>query len=476
MTVAAAGLRLPSAWLAAAAALCCLLVGVAAGVNPQYGVLAAVGLVLAGVVIADVTIGYVLFTIASFLDVLSASGSFSGTKVIGMIVAGSWLAQMATRKHVRLRSFIADNRALTISMVGLLTWAAISFAWAQYPGTALGGAGRYALEMVLLPMGYAAMRERRHLVWVVGAFAFGALFSALYGFAHPTAATSGFSGRLTGTIGDPNAEATVMAAALPLVLGLIAAARGSARARLIGGVCMLLLFVGLVTTVSREGILALGAVLVAAVVFGGRWRGRASALLLVAGVLTVGYFFVLAPLSARQRITSSSSSGRTSIWTVAGRVVAAHPIFGVGTDNFILVERQYVGQPGLVNALYLIREPKVAHNTYLEALVDLGIPGAAATILVLAIPLVAAIRAAWMFERFGQTDMELLARTVVLALVAVYAASFFVSNQYLKSLWILLALGPVLHRLARDATPRVVLRPVDRVAPDGRSLASGAPG
>jgi hypothetical protein len=45
-------------------------------------------------------------------------------------------------------------------------------------------------------------------------------------------------------------------------------------------------------------------------------------------------------------------------------------------------------------------------------------------------------------------------------MVALFTADFFVSNQYAKFQWIVLALGPVLLRLARDAVPRIVLRPV----------------
>jgi O-antigen ligase len=460
VTGAAERLGLPEAWLVAAVGAACLAVGALAGVNPEYGLLAAVGLVFCGVVLIDVTIGFVLFTAVSFLDELSATGSFSGTKVIGMVVAGSWLARIATQRRGKRRSFVGDNRALSVAIGGLLMWSAISVAWAEYPSTALGGAGRYGLEMLLLPMGFAAMRERRHLIWVMGAFVFGAAFSAVYGFVDPAAIGSAASGRLTGSLGDANAEATVLAAALPMLVGLIAIGWRSARVRLLGLLGIVLLFAGLVNTVSREGLIALGAVLIASVVFGGRWRAQAAAVFVVGVAATAGYFFVLAPLAARQRVTSGDTSGRSSIWTVAFRVVADHPLLGVGTDNFILVERQYINKPGLINANFIIDEPKVAHNTYLESLVDLGIPGLVLTVAIFAFCLAGAVRAAWIYSRVHDPPMELLARSVVLAMVALFTADFFVSNQYAKFQWIVLALGPVLLRLARGAVPRIVLRPV----------------
>ena len=195
--------------------------------------------------------------------------------------------------------------------------------------------------------------------------------------------------------------------------------RESARTKLVAVVVGIILFAGLVSTLSREGLVALAAVMVGAVLFGGRWRGRAVVFLAIGVCATVGYFFVLAPLAARQRVTMADTSGRSSIWTVAWRVVEAHPVLGVGNDNFILVEDRYVNRPGAVQAIYIIGHPKVVHNAYLEALVDLGIPGLLTLLAVLAGSIGAGVRAAWMFERSGDREMELISRCVVLAIIAV---------------------------------------------------------
>ncbi len=422
-------------------------IGALAGVSPKYGIIGALGLMFAVVTFMDLTLGFVLLTLASFLDLASSSGSFTGTKVIGLVVFASWAARSAThRERDPSVSFVRNNPWLVVALVSMVGWAALSFAWARSPSTAFGGAGRFALGMILLPIGYAAMRERRHVMWVLSAFVAGAALSALYGFAVP-----GTSTRLTGSIGDPNFEATAFVAAIALLIGLMVATRQAARMKLIGVGVLGVLFLGLVTTVSREGLLALAAVMVGAVVFGGRWRRRAVTLLTLGAVVTVGYFFVFAPLAARQRVTMTDTSGRTSIWTVAWRVVRAHPVLGVGTDNFILVEGQYVGQPGIVLATYTINNPRVAHNAYLEALADLGVPGLITFVAVLGAALGTGVRAVRLFERSGDTQMELIARAVVLALVAVLVTEAFVSAQYAKYLWLLIALCPVLLGLARRA-------------------------
>ena len=439
-------------WLLACLGVC-VGIGVLAGINPEYGLVGALGVMLAVITIMDLTLGFVLFTIASFLDLTSSTGSFSGIKVVGLVLFVSWLGRIGTRRSTEIRSFAAENPMLAASLVAMLGWAALSFAWAFSPSTALGGAGRYALDMMLLPIGYAAMRERRHVVWVLTAYVAGAVLSAVYGFAAPSAA--GFTGRLTGSIGDPNAEATVFAASIPLLIGLVGVSRQSARTKLIAVVVGIILFAGLVSTLSREGLVALAAVMVGAVLFGGRWRRRAAVLLVIGVGATVGYFFVLAPLAARQRVTMADTSGRSSIWTVAWRVVEAHPVLGVGNDNFILVESRYLNRPGAVLATYIIGTPKVVHNAYLEALVDLGVPGVLTLLAVLLGSVGAGIRAAWMFERLGDRQMELLSRSVVLAIIAVLTAAVFVSSEYGKYLWLLLAVCPPLLALARRTTSRV---------------------
>ncbi len=430
-------------------ALLCVAIGVLTGNSPTLGLLASIGLVFALVVIRSLTLGFLLFTVLSFLDLLSSSGSFSGSKVIGLLLLGSWLARVTTRRHGELRSFVARNGWLTVALIAMLGWSALSFAWASSPGTALTGASRYALDMMLLPIAFAAITRREHVTAVVAAFVVGAAFSALFGIVGAAAA---IQGRLTGGSGDPNAEAAVLAAAIPLLLGLAGARRRSARTKLaaLGGLAIL--FLGLVNTVSRGGLVSLGAVMVAGVIFGGAWRRRAAVLLAVGVTATVAYFFVVAPLAARERVTMSDTSGRSSIWSVAERVISAHPLLGVGTDNFILVEGQYINRPGEINAHYIIVVPKVAHDIYLEALVDLGIPGLLTLVAVLALAIAAGVRAAWLFERLGDRELELTSRTVVLGLVAILTSDAFISDQYSKALWILLALCPVLLAIARRAT------------------------
>jgi O-antigen ligase len=437
-----------SPWVTVSLALCCLMVGVLSGIDPKYGIEAALGLMFVVVAMRDVTLGFVLFTIASFLDVASSSGSFSGTKVIGLVLFVSWMARVATRRGSDLGAFMSDNAGLTWSLIAMLVWAGLSFTWAYSPGTALSGAVRYALVMMLIPIAFGAIRTREQAIWVLTAFAAGSVLSGLYGFLHSAPASLG-AGRLTGGVGDANYEAACMAAAIPIVVSLLGVFRNSARMKLAGLIALGMLFVFLVETLSREGLVALGVVMIFAVVFGGRWRRQATQLLVVGAAVTVGYFVFLAPASSLARVTDTGTSGRSTLWTVALRVIKAHPLTGVGNDNFVLVSHNYINQPGAIQALYVVNTPKVTHNTLLEAAADLGIPGLLTLLAVLGFCLGAAVRAAWIFERTGDRDMELMSRALVLALIAVLTTDMFIAGGYAKFLWILLAMCPVMLRLAR---------------------------
>jgi hypothetical protein len=51
--------------------------------------------------------------------------------------------------------------------------------------------------------------------------------------------------------------------------------------------------------------------------------------------------------------------------------------------------------------------------------------------------------------RAGDRELDIIARATVVALTALFAAYFFVSRDYGKQLWLLLALCPVMLEIAR---------------------------
>ena len=425
-----------------------LCVGVAAGIQPRLGVAAALGVTFAAVVIADVTVGLFLFTILSFLEVVNAgSGAVSFIKVAGLILFLSWFAAQATRSRRETRSLLASSPGIGFAVVGFVSWSALSVAWADSSGTAIGSTSRFVLDALLFPIVFGAIRRREHFQWIVAAFVIGAVMSAVIGLLQSGGA------RLAGGIGDPDGEAALLAAALMLDVGLIATLPRDSAAKTLAVIGALIMGLGLLDTGSRGGFVALAAVLVAAVVLGGRWRGRAAGLVVIVAIVTPVYLFVLAPSAAVQHLSSSSSSGRTDLWKVGLKMFEANPIAGVGSGNFTVASIHYVQQAGdITRADLIVDVPHAAHNTYLEIIDELGIPGFLMFMTIVIGSISAALRAARIYERRGDKRFELMSRGVALAVIALLTADFFITNEYEHLLWLLLALPPALLAVARSET------------------------
>lgn len=432
-------------------ALGCAGVGVLAGVNPTYGVVAALGIAFVAIVIGDITVGLLLFTVLSFLDVLRSSGaSASFMKIAGLLLFCSWVARTSTRNRRSVVSLAAVSPAIVVAGIALVAWSAISIAWAESTGSAVSGTYRYLLNLLLLPIVFSAVRRREHVFWIAAAFVIGAVISAFYGFVHPLATTGLQAGRVTGTVGDANDQAAVLVGAIALAFGLVGVLRRAPMLRLLAILAVFISLVSVVNTLSRSGLIALAAMLIAAVAVGGRWRRWAALLLVVVSVLTVGYFVAIASSTATARVTSSDTSGRSTIWTIGWRMVQANPLIGVGSNNFQTASIHYLQAPGAVTrADLIVNTPKVAHNIFLEVLADMGIPGLLAFLGVVAASVATAMRAAKAFQRSGDDDLELMSRCVVLAIVGFMVSDFFLSGEFSKQLWLLLAMGPALLALAR---------------------------
>jgi O-antigen ligase len=113
------------------------------------------------------------------------------------------------------------------------------------------------------------------------------------------------------------------------------------------------------------------------------------------------------------------------------------------------VARDYTREPGVMTeARYLVDQPHEAHNTFLQFLSETGIVGFVLFITVCGACLRAGWRAAQRFRALGDTAMEVLSRAVVVATVAMLAASTFISAQIDERLWILFGLGPGMLALA----------------------------
>jgi O-antigen ligase len=427
-------------------------IGVLAGIDPRFAIAAALSLGLLLVMLADLYVGLLVFVVLNFAaQVPSVAGpGLSVVKIAGLMLAISWLANVATRQEATSQ-FRSAQPALTYVLVLFLSWIALSQIWAESSGEALAAFSRLALDAILFLIVFTTVRTPNQMIGVVAAFVAGACIDALYGLLSTPAATEDPS-RLTGSIDDPNGLATVLMAALALSLGLAAALRRMPLARMavigVATLCAAAIFL----TGSRSGLIALGVALAAFIVVGSRWRGRILVLALVLAVAGVGYYKYVASPGLRSHVsTVGSGESRLDLWTVGWRMVQKHPVEGVGAGNFPVSSVHYLLEPGAIaRSDSFVGTPQVAHNTYLELWAELGLVGLLLFLSMVGLCLRSALRAARVFARQGDIRMEMIARALFVALAGFLAAAFFVSREYAKDGWLLLGLAPAVLAIARS--------------------------
>jgi O-antigen ligase len=427
--------------------------GVVAAVEPLIAVGIAGAIVFVYVVFSDLAAGFALLAFLSFLDTLPSSSALSLAKGVGLLLAVAWLARFSLRGNGG-RDFFADRPHLTWVLIAFFGWATVSLLWATETGTGIAALSRYAPNILLLPIAYTAVRSRRDLTLVLGAVVAGAVLAASFGILQPP--ESGLieeSSRATGTVGDPNELAAFLLVGLALAAGFALGRERSPVVRLAAGLAVPLCAAGIFLSLSRGGLIALGAMMLAGTIFAGRWRLAITAILVAVVAGGAVYFTQLAPLPARERVTTADGgSGRSDLWKLGLRMVRSHPVTGVGVGNFQAVSADYVLQPGTLERAELVfsEAPKVTHNTYLEIMAELGLPGFLLFMAAVISCLACALRAARLWEARKDPTMEALARGAFLGLAGMLAADFFISDMYTKLLWVMLALGPAMLAVARS--------------------------
>ncbi len=461
MSAAAARLPEPRHIAGVCLAVLAIAIGGLAGLDPKFAIAAAFGLAFVVVAIANLAAGVAIFCLLAFLELAPVAGGpiVSFAKLAGLTLAISWVAVVATDARGE-RLVFSRHPALIGTAALFIAWAVISMSWAEDPGVAASSAQRFALNALLIPIVYTAIAEPKHVRWVASALVAGGAAAAIYGLSViPSAAEASDSvtaaadlNRISGTVGDPNLLASLLLVGMIMAIAL-ALDRGQPGAiRLLCSGAATVCFVAIVATVSRGGIIALGAALIAAVAFAGKRRGRTALGVAIFATLAIAYVLAFASESQIARLENADGgSGRTDIWKVGWRMVEANPGHGVGAGNFNVSSVHYLlVEPGAVaRSSYIVDTPAVAHNMYLEVLAELGIPGLVLFLLILIICTAAAVRAASAFDRCGEGGLALIARGVAVSLCAMMAADFFLAAEYGKLLWLLLSLGPALLAVAR---------------------------
>lgn len=179
---------------------------------------------------------------------------------------------------------------------------------------------------------------------------------------------------------------------------------------------------------SRGGFLGLLAAVLYLVVRSRRpWRNLTLVAVLLALVLA------LAPNNPVKRLLHpnggdrQSSENRLVTWQAGMRMFAAHPLMGVGLDNFKAELPRYT--PAGINVDFL------AHNTYVEIAATMGLPGILAFLAILGFTFASLRRSCRRARRAEAEWVYLTAAGLEAGLAGFVIAIFFLSAAFLKLLW-----------------------------------------
>lgn len=249
--------------------------------------------------------------------------------------------------------------------------------------------------------------------------------------------------RVTGTLGDPNYYAQALTVGTALALGLFVHARSHLTRLALAG-ALIVTVLGVVTTFSRGGFLALAG-LIAAVLFLHLSRRQAMSLLVAGMVVLV----VLLPGEFRDRLmaagdvgTSATSApqdaavaGRLSEMLAGAAMFVDEPLLGVGAGNYPARYQEY-SQRFQLDPRRMERE---AHSLYVEVAAEIGVLGLAAAGVVLIASGRSLARHA---RRQGSSPAErLVSEAIGLGLLAFLLTSVFLHAAHGRLLWLLLALA-----------------------------------
>jgi hypothetical protein len=422
------------------------LVGAAMARSAPLGIAACVGLCFLPLVLLNLPLAIVLWL--PLVSLIALPALDVGPNAAGMMIVVGWLGAFATQ-YSNLPTMVVEHARLLVAVAAMVLWLLVSMAWATTPSIGSDVFFGWLVAGAIMVVVSTTLVDRRYLRLAIAAFVLGVVVSVTIGLAGgAVAAPEPGVVRVVGGSGDPNVLAAGIVPAIVLALGL---AGGSRRieVRVAVLLAVAILLYGLVATQSRGGVVAAIVAAAAGLLLLKEQRGGVVVLVLSA----VGFTVVSAsvdPVAWQRILDFGDSTGRSELWSVAWSMWQDHPVAGVGMQGFVDNAAGYVRKLGALEyAEFLTDEPKVVHNSYLELLAEAGVVGLVLYAGVVTACLVCAWRAAARFAALRDAPMAALSRALVVAVLAMLTASFFISGGSDRRTWVLLAIGPALLGTAR---------------------------
>jgi putative inorganic carbon (HCO3(-)) transporter len=261
-------------------------------------------------------------------------------------------------------------------------------------------------------------------------------------------------GRDIGSVlGDPNDLAFVLLLPLSFCLAVLLL-RVNVVSTLLGIVGAPVVLGAMIFTQSRGGLIGIATILFIL----GLFRSKSKLRLCCAGLVVLGALYSAMGIDNRvsggtaEEGVGEAALERIDTWSAALKMAGAHPLSGVGIDNFSPNYRLYSGGLASGPTTTVVGSETgskqiAVHSTWLGVMAETGVPGFIAFSTMIAVSLLASMRSLQTLVRAGApTAVSSVALALCAALVGYSTAGLFLTQAFTWPFYFLIALTAALSR------------------------------
>jgi O-antigen ligase len=349
-------------------------------------------------------------------------------------------------KSVRWREVAASLPARSVLIFFVLLCAVAPM------GLSVGASMNYVLNRFLSTIVFfvlivVAIRNVGDLRFIVGSYVVSALILIYFGlFVFETVTFGGFARVESTNMYDSNDLGPLLCAALPMALFF--AQTSGPRGKWLGYAVAIGVPATIAVTGSRGGFLAIIAtglgllVMAPGMSFARRIGVVVAAVLAMAVVAPAGYMDKMRSIfDSQTNYNFTEETGRIAIWTRGLGYLAERPLSGVGIGNFARAQWE---NPTFTETGAQV-PAQAPHNTFLQVIVELGIPTFLVfmSIVWMGVVSIARLRGrlprSWLRESADRRALYLAASYLPVSFLGWAAGAFFVSHAYLAPIYVLAA-------------------------------------
>jgi O-antigen ligase len=260
--------------------------------------------------------------------------------------------------------------------------------------------------------------------------------------------------------GDSNYFAT--GAILVIPFAMYFAWRGTSRKeRWFCAISLLFILVAFTLASSRGGLVGLCVVMAYLVLRSG--KSRKAAIIVASTLLPLLLFSPASPLSRMLHPDYADKLAehiRWDFWKAGLNMIQNHPMTGIGLGNFTAYSKMFIEGAG--------KRQGIACNTMLELTAEMGFPGVVAYCLIICGALGSAERLRAQGRKFKDMSVLYTGEAMQAGLLGFIAAAMFVSAEYQKPFWVIVAIAAAVPTLIKQQSRKSAVRLEKPISQDSR--------